>query len=101
MTTSLYIDEGTKKKATARAKKDNLSFSAVVRVLLSEYAAGRIELGVREKYVVEHIPVDEEIQGMLDYAATLWHQKKYGSSTPAQHKKEGIKTRKSDRKRSA
>ena len=82
MTTSLYIDDATKKKASARAKKDKLSFSAVVRLLLVDYAEGRIEIGTRQKYVVEEIPVDKETQKLLDSAASKLRDIKPNASRP-------------------
>jgi len=78
MTTSLYIDKETKQKATQKAKKDQLSFSAVVRILLSDYASGKIVIGshMANSYEVSTIPVDKEIQSKMDSIVTKWHNKK-------------------------
>jgi antitoxin component of RelBE/YafQ-DinJ toxin-antitoxin module len=78
MTTSLYIDEETKQKASLKAKKDQLSFSAVVRILLSDYAKGKIEIGAKSvtHYEISEIPVDNETQKKMDSIVTKWHHKK-------------------------
>jgi hypothetical protein len=78
MTTSLYIDEKTKEKASQKAKEDQLSFSAVVRILLSDYANGKIVIGARSvtHYEVSEIPVDQETQVKMDTIITKWHNKK-------------------------
>ncbi len=78
MTTSLYIDEKTKEKASQKAKKDQLSFSAVVRILLSDYASGKIVIGARSitHYEVSEIPVDQETQTKMNTIITKWHNKR-------------------------
>lgn len=78
MTTSLYIDSETKNKAVQKAKDDNLSFSAVVRILLSDYASGRIEIGARTKntYEVTEIEVDNKIQEKMDALSKQWRNLK-------------------------
>ncbi len=53
MITTLAIDKSIKDKASLRAKKDSLSVSAVARILLADYAAGKIEIGVRPAPVTE------------------------------------------------
>jgi hypothetical protein len=78
MTTSLYIDKDTKDKAAQKARKDQLSFSAVVRILLSDYADGKIVIGARSitSYDIAEIPVDREIRTKMDSVITKWHNKK-------------------------
>lgn len=78
MTTSLYIDQATKQKAAQKAKKDQLSFSAVVRILLSDYAEGKIVIGARPviHYEVSEIAVDSETQKKMDKIAAKWRNKK-------------------------
>ncbi len=78
MTTSLYIDEDTKQKATQRAKKDRLSFSAVVRILLSDYAAGKIVIGAHSMpyYEISEVPVDQDTQKKMNTIASKWRNKK-------------------------
>ena len=78
MTTSLYIDKDTKEKAAQKAKKDQLSFSAVVRILLSDYADGKIVIGAHSvnHYEVSTITVDAETQTKMDSIAKKWHNKK-------------------------
>ncbi len=78
MTTSLYIDKNTKERATLKAKKDQLSFSAVVRILLSDYASGKIVIGAHSvsHYEVSEIGVDSETQKKMDQVVTKWRNKK-------------------------
>lgn len=78
MTTSLYIDKDTKERAAQKAKSDQLSFSAVVRILLSDYASGKIVIGARSvnHYEVSDIPVDAETQAKMDSVMEKWRKKK-------------------------
>lgn len=78
MTTSLYLDQETKEKAYKKAKADKLSFSAVVRILLTDYADGKIVIGTRsvEHYDVSEIKVDNETQLKMDSIVKKWHNKK-------------------------
>ncbi len=78
MLTSLYIDKTIKEKATHKAKKDQLSFSAVVRILLSDYANGKIVIGsqMADKYEVSDIPVDDKTQAKMDKILQNWRNKK-------------------------
>jgi hypothetical protein len=78
MTTSLYIDQKTKQKAAQKAKKDQLSFSAVVRILLSDYADGKIVIGARPvaHYEVSEISVDPETQSKMDGIVKKWRNMK-------------------------
>lgn len=78
MTISLYIDKATKQKASRKAKKDKLSFSAVARILLSDYAEGKIVIGTRpvSTYEVSEIPVDNVTQGKMDNIVKKWLRKK-------------------------
>lgn len=78
MTTSLCIDEQTKRKAFKKAKEDQLSFSAVVRILLSDYADGKIVIGARsvKHYEVSEIAVDSVVQEKMDQIAAKWRKKK-------------------------
>ena len=78
MTISLYIDQDTKEKAASKAKLDQLSFSAVVRILLSEYASGNIKIGARavNSYEIANIPVDAKTQKKMDNVVQKWRNKK-------------------------
>lgn len=78
MTTSLYIDKAIKEKAAQKAKKDRLSFSAVVRILLLDYVEGNIVIGARSTpyYEVSEIPVDCETQKKMDGVLTAWRHRK-------------------------
>ncbi len=77
MATSLYIDSVTKKKASQKAKKDKLSFSAVVRILLSDYADGKIVIGTStiNHYDVSDVIVDADTQIKMDSIVTKWRKK--------------------------
>lgn len=77
MTTSLYLDKETKEKATLKAKEDKLSFSAVVRILVSEYARGKIVIGARtvSNYEISEIQVDNQTQKKMDSIVSKWHKK--------------------------
>lgn len=46
-TTTLSVDKDIRDRASQRARNDKLSVSAVVRILLNDYAEGRIEIGTR------------------------------------------------------
>lgn len=76
MTTTIYIDKKTKEKAAQRAKKDKLSMSAVMRILLSDYADGNI--AIRANWVkidkVEEVPVNQEIQKEIDKVVKIWNR---------------------------
>ncbi|MFA6549747.1 MAG: hypothetical protein WCT36_00090 [Candidatus Gracilibacteria bacterium] len=61
--TTILIDKDTKDLASERAKRDRLSLSAVVRILLLDYADGKIKIG---SHVVENINTDFiEVNGMM------------------------------------
>lgn len=76
MTTSIYIDDKTKQMATKKAKEDRLSFSAVVRILVSEYAQGKIVIGARSvpTYEVSEVDVDAKTQKKMDSIVSKWRK---------------------------
>lgn len=78
MTTTIYIDKHTKQRASQRAKKDKLSMSAIMRILLSDYANGNIVIGARSMRIdeVATIPVDAQIQKKMDQVMKAWDKKK-------------------------
>ena len=43
--TTVAIDPKLKAKALARAKKEQLSISAIIRIFLTDYAEGRLKIG--------------------------------------------------------
>lgn len=43
--TTVAIDPRLKARAFARAKKDQLSISAIIRIFLTDYAEGRLNIG--------------------------------------------------------
>ena len=80
MTTTLTIDKETREKAAKRAKADKLSVSTVARLLLRDYADGKISIGTRVQEpftsTMETIEVDEETQSMMDDVFAVWNNKK-------------------------
>jgi len=76
MATSLYIDKETKEKAVKKAKRDKLSFSAVVRILLSDYASGKIVIGARSenKLQISEVEVDYETQLKMNSITDKWRK---------------------------
>lgn len=79
-TTSLSIDKDIRDLAAKRAKTDKLSVSVVARMLLRDYAQGKISIGstfsTPETYHTEFIEVDNEIQKTMDNIGSLWNHKK-------------------------
>lgn len=77
---SLSIDKDIRDLAAKRAKSDKLSVSAVARMLLRDYAEGKISIGATipssETYHTERIDVDDTTQKLMDDIATLWSSKK-------------------------
>lgn len=73
MNTSVIIDKETRDRAAKKAKEDKLSVSAVVRILLVDYADGRIRIGT---HMVEPIEVDESTQKLMDDTVAEWKKKK-------------------------
>ena len=67
---TLSIDKEIRDSAARRAKEDKLSVSAVARMLLRDYAQGRISItasfGSSETYHAEFIEVDDELQKEMD-----------------------------------
>lgn len=78
MTTSISIDKNTRDRAAAQAKEDKLSMSAVMRILLSDYAEGKIEIGTRiqDQTDVQVIKVDKKTQGLMDEVIHEWRKAK-------------------------
>lgn len=58
--TTLSVDKTIKAKASKKAKNDHLSVSAVIRILLSEYAEGHIVIGART--TTNGFTKDEELE---------------------------------------
>ena len=46
--TTLSIDKNTKLLADARAKDENIPLSTIVKILLRDYAEGKLNIGIRE-----------------------------------------------------
>lgn len=77
MTTTISIDKEIRDKAAKKAQNDKLSVSAVIRILLTDYADGKIQIGARivSEPKIEIIEVDEETQSMMDDVIKTWHKK--------------------------
>ncbi len=77
MTTTIYLDKKTKEKAAKRAKKDKLSMSSVMRMLLSDYADGNIVIGANWVRIdkVEEVPVNKEIQKEINKVMKIWNKR--------------------------
>ena len=79
-TTTLSIDKDIRDLAAKRAKTDKLSVSVVARMLLRDYAQGKISIGstfsTPEIYHTELIETDNETQEMMNNISSLWNHKK-------------------------
>ncbi len=49
---TISIDKQTKEKAAKRAKKDSMAISVITRILLNDYAEGRIVIGSRQALTI-------------------------------------------------
>lgn len=78
MNTSIAIRKDIRDQASHKAQADGLSISAVVRILLLDYANGRIEIGSRSStnIAVEKIDVDTTTQKMMDDVISEWNKNK-------------------------
>jgi len=78
MNTSIAIRKDIRDQASQKAQADGLSMSAVVRILLLDYASGRIEIGSRAgaDVAVENIKVDAKTQKMMDDVVSEWNKSK-------------------------
>jgi hypothetical protein len=73
MNTSIAIDTFTRDKAAKRARMDRIPLSTIVRVLLMDYAEGKISIGTRiEESAVEILDVDDESQKKMDEKIACW-----------------------------
>lgn len=77
MVMSISIDKEIKDKAMQKAKTDNLPISLVIRLLLLDYANGKIKIGTQTADVAkaEFIEVDDETQKLMDDVITTWDKK--------------------------
>lgn len=60
--TTVAIDPRIKSKAVARAKQDQLSISAVIRLFLLDYAEGRLSIGTRTNLTENGLTPKEEAE---------------------------------------
>lgn len=78
MTQSTFtIDKKIRDAASKRAKVDQLSVSAVARMLLRDYADGRIIIGTQVTANYERIEVDTKTQKKMDNISALWKTKRW------------------------
>lgn len=79
-TTTLSIDKTIRDHAAKRARIDQISLSAVARMLLRDYADGKINIGATvanaEIFKAETVEVDTETQAMMDEISILWKNRK-------------------------
>jgi len=78
MNTSVAIRKDIRDQASEKAQADGLSMSAVVRILLLDYANGRIEIGSRPStdIAIDNIEVDVTTQKMMDDVISEWNKNK-------------------------
>jgi hypothetical protein len=77
MHTSIAIDKITRDRAAKRARNERMPLAFVVRVLLTDYAEGRLSIGTRAQYDVaaENIAVDGKTQKKMDAIIRRWRDK--------------------------
>lgn len=77
MQTSIAIDKVTRDRAAKRAQLERMPLAAVVRVLLTDYADGRLSIGVRlaSTVLAENVPVDRSTQRKMDDVVSKWRGK--------------------------
>ena len=77
MNTTIAIKKEIRDKASEKAKEDGLSMSSVVRILLIDYANGKIQIGTRtaEDIIIEPIGVDKGTQKLMDNVISEWNKK--------------------------
>ncbi|MEK7672413.1 MAG: hypothetical protein AAB373_00870 [Patescibacteria group bacterium] len=78
MNTTISIKKDICYQAAKKAKAEGLSVSAVVRILLLDYADGKIEIGTRlgdNAIKVEPIEVDKKTQELMDNVISEWNKK--------------------------
>lgn len=75
MQTSISIDASTRDRAARRAHGEHMPLAVVVRILLNDYADGRLSIGARTGPTVlaEEIPVDRKTQKRMDAVMATWH----------------------------
>lgn len=76
MNTTISIDKELRNRAAERAKKEKLPISVIVRILLSDYAAGKIQIGTRtpELTQMKEVEVDDETQSLMDDVVNVWRR---------------------------
>lgn len=76
-TTSISVEKMIRDKAARKAKEDMLSFSSVVRILLIDYASGKIQIGsqIKVEPYIELIEVDDDTQVLMDDVVAEWDKR--------------------------
>lgn len=76
MQTSIAIDGDTRDRAAKRAKAEHMPLAFVVRILLIDYAKGRLSIGARAEsdIIAEEIPVDIKTQKKMDVSVEKWRK---------------------------
>ena len=77
MQTSIAIDKITRDRAAKRAHNDRMPLAVIVRVLLTDYAEGRLSIGTRTQHdvVAETIAVDSTIQKKMNTVTKQWRDR--------------------------
>lgn len=77
MNTTIAIDKETRDRAAKRAKKEKISVSAIVRILLTDYAEGKIQIGAHMPTDIEmsEIEVDGKTQKLMDSVLKKWNKR--------------------------
>ncbi len=77
MQTSIAIDKMTRDRAAKRAQKEHTPLATVVRILLTDYADGRLSIGTRTEtqVIAKEIIVDKPTQKKMDDVISVWNAK--------------------------
>lgn len=78
---TISIDKPTKDRAGKRAKKDRITISAITRILLNDYADGKITIG--SKVVVTENGFTPEFEGIVLKAAQEDSSKPFSTANEA------------------
>lgn len=77
MHTSIAIDKITRDRAAKRAQTERMPLAVVVRILLTDYAEGRLSIGARTQndVIAETIAVDRKTQKKMDAITKQWRDR--------------------------
>ncbi len=80
MNSTIMVNKSVKETAAKKAKKEGFSLSTVTKILLQDYAEGRVRIGSMPNDAFEikkiaKITVDSETQKSMDNAVKTWRHK--------------------------